>query len=72
MNDVLKRSTAAAWDLTDASAVGLLRAPCTAAPLWEPHFNYGTLLLRKVGTWVHGYLGTWVPGWFGARLSVGA
>ncbi len=62
MNDVLKRGTASAWDLSDSCAIASLRTPCTLAPLWEPHFNYGTMLLRKVSVChgdgvVHGWGG---------------
>ncbi len=48
MESVLKRATAAAWDLADSCALAAARAASTQVPLWENHFNYGTLLLRRV------------------------
>jgi hypothetical protein len=66
MNDVLKRGTASVWDLSDSCAVASLRTPCTLAPLWEPHFNYGTMLLRKVGA-CHGDGA--VNGWGGVFVA---
>ena len=65
MNDVLKRGTASVWDFSDSCAIASLRTPCTLAPLWEPHFNYGTMLLRKVG--VHDVGGV-VHRWSGEGL----
>jgi hypothetical protein len=48
MHDVLYHGMAAAYDMSDSCTLGIQRSRETATVTWESHFNYGTLLLRKV------------------------